>query len=264
MRNKYGFYNKLKIKKPQQGLEQSLLFITHVEHTDLSNNKKTINTFEREVDISYQGYNNEYYLYRVCYLDAVFQLSNKYKPDERLVKKLSFVFDDLLLGVGAQGLVEKVLNTDALKNRWQVEKAAINEQYEGEYITHYLKGMDDLLENEKAVIEFLQMPGMYGNYFNGLWNTFHYQQDYYNRVRYGKEAEGVTVDETVQCKLVESAEDNQVVELDIATTNNLVTEYKGAYRYFNGLLQNGERKISINNTTITYTIKWTGLQPIMN
>jgi hypothetical protein len=262
MRNRYGIYNKLKIKKPEQGYEQSLLFTTVVEQ--LENGKKTVNTFEREVDISYEGYNNQYYLYRVCYLDAVFQLENRYKADERLVKKISFVFDDLLLGVGSQGRVQKILDMDGLKNRWQKVKTGISEQFEGEYITHYLQGMDELLENEKAVIEFLQLPAMYGNYFNGLWDTFHYQQEYQNRVRYGKEAEGITVEETVQCHLLETREEDQVLELDIKTSSNLVTAYKGNYRYYNGLLQDGERKINMNNTTITYSVKWTGLQPIMN
>ncbi len=263
-RNKYDIYNKIKLKKPEIGKAQSLLFSTLITSTNPQNNKSEENIFEREVDIIYLGLDEQYDVFQIFYLDANFKLSNKYKSDTSYLKKISFAFDDLLLGVDYTGNIKAILNIGELKNRWEQIEEELNNTHEGIEFEHYKKGIKKMVANEVDLINFLKLPSMYGNYFNGLWDTFHYEAFYDNIVRYGKEIDYKEIKEKVLCKKIISDELNQVLEMEVSANQETdIKHYEGFYSYYNGYLNNFKKNIAFNNINTIYTIQWKGIQPII-
>jgi hypothetical protein len=262
-RDKYDVYNKVRLRKPALSITQSLLFISVIESTNPENNKKEKNIFEREVDIIYLGHDGQYDLFQVFYLDADFKLSNKYKSNASYLKKISFAFDDILIGVDGNGNIKEVFNLNEIAERWKQIEEELTSHYVGIEFENYKRGIKRLIENEGDLINFFSLPSMYGNYFNGLWDTFYYERFYDNKVFYGKEIEYREVNEKVICKKIVSDDSNQVLEMEIRSIDKDLEHYEGLYKYYNGFMNSCKKNIVFNNINTTYTIQWKGIQPIV-
>jgi hypothetical protein len=262
-RDKYDIYNKIKLRKPEIGKTQSLLFSTIIASTNPKNNKSEKHIFEREVDLIYLGPDEQYDVFQIFYLDADFKLTNKYKSSASYLKKISFVFDDILIGVDSNGTIKKIFNLNEIADRWKQIEQELNNTYEGDEFENYKRGIKRLVENEVDLIIFFKLPSMYGNYFNGLWDTFNYEAFYDNTVHYGKEIGYKEVNEKVICKKVVSDDSNQVLEMEIKSMDTDLEHYEGFYKYYNGFMNNCKKNIVFNNINTTYTIQWKGIQPII-
>lgn len=124
----------------------------------------------RKLKISHLGKVEGKHRFQIITLDI--DIRNTEKRNIRLLKKLSYLFDDVLVEVDEILRITKVINQPQLINRWKNLKLGLLSAYKGESVEHYFKTIDDVVENEKMLIEFLHEHKMFGLFFNGYVQNF--------------------------------------------------------------------------------------------
>ena len=94
------------------------------------------------------------------------------------LRKISTVFDEVLVTVNNNGIIEKINNIDALQLRWKNIKNILNVDNKGGEMLHYFKTIDKLINSQQMLINFLSEHKMYGLYFNAFWNTYKFDEPY--------------------------------------------------------------------------------------
>jgi hypothetical protein len=262
----YAYYNKVLLKQPSVGKEQSLLFTTIVEQRN-ELGRLVPDVYKRFVDITCLDRLYDHYIFKIEYLDADFDIKGDARRDTDFVKEISFVFDELWVKVGFNGYITEVLNTDLIIQRWNHVKTTLSEDNEGEEIEAYVALMDTFVNNPEALAAYVNLPSMYGSYFNGYWRQYFYEKQYEGQIQFGIELDNVIVHEQLQLKKVEREDDAQLVEIfgslhkEKHTQSNI--QFAVSYaKYFNGFLDSFERIITFPDVKVTYTTSWLGLKPL--
>ena len=89
-----------------------------------------------------------------------------------LLRKISYLFDSVVVSVDNSMRIEKVNNLNELNDRWQYIKKEISKTYQGFAVENYLNTIDSLLKNSERLIEFFHEYKMFGLFFNGFLNAF--------------------------------------------------------------------------------------------
>ncbi len=264
--DQYAYYNKVLLKRPPVNKEQSLLFTTVIEQRN-ELGRLVPDVYKRFVDITCLDKLQDYYIYKIEYLDADFDIKGDARRDTDFIKQISFVFDELWVKASFDGRIIEVLNMDLLLLRWKQVKEALQEDNEGEEIEAYYEFMDMFITDHGKLVAYVNLPNMFGSFFNGYWRQFFYEKNYDSQVRFGIELDNIIISEKIQLKKVEREDDAQLVEIygtlnkDKHTKSNIQLAISYA-KYFDGFLDSFERVITFPEVKVTYTTSWLGLKPL--
>lgn len=125
--------------------------------------------YVRAVEVYDLGKENNYF--KVQILVTEFDFSNDDNAMGKLVKQLSYLFDELILTIDMDGNIVNVDNLTFLTLRWIKIRTKLSGLHQGNAVENYFNQMSTLLENEESLIEFLQEYKMFGLLFNGLWTV---------------------------------------------------------------------------------------------
>ena len=98
-----------------------------------------------------------------------FKFSNDDNAMGKLIKQLSYLFDELILTIDVDGNIVSIDNLGFLRLRWIKIRTKLSSLHQGNAVENYFNQMSTILENEESLIEFLQEYKMFGLLFNGLW-----------------------------------------------------------------------------------------------
>jgi hypothetical protein len=264
--DKYAYYNKVLLARPTINTVQSLLFISSIEILN-EFGRFVPNVYKRYVDIVYVDKLRDCYVYQIEYLEADFDIKGDARRDTNFIKAISYVFDELLVKVSFDGHIIEVLNNDTIALRWEQTKQQLYEENDGEEFEAYCENMETFIKNEMALIDYLNLPTMYGCYFNGYWRQYFYEKQYSVKIVCGIKLNNITIEENIGLKKVEREDDAQLVEItgslietELSKENNIL--FSATYaKYYNGFLDCFERVIRTPEKNITYNIDWLGLKP---
>ena len=100
-----------------------------------------------------------------------FEFSNDDNAMGKLIKQLSYLFDEVLLTIDVDGNIVSVDNLGFLRLRWVKIRTKLSSLHKGNAVENYFNQISTLLENEESLIESLKEYNMFGLLFNGLWNV---------------------------------------------------------------------------------------------
>lgn len=141
------------------------------DHTNLKRLKE--NSFVRKVEVIYLGQLKSNSIFQLLCIAVDF--SGDHLEDAPLLRKISYVFDEVVVSVNAAGNIVQVNNHNEILKRWQDTKAVLQKETEGSIVLDFFDTMDRLMSNTEELIRFLSENKMYGLYFNGYWGKHHNQ-----------------------------------------------------------------------------------------
>lgn len=127
--------------------------------------KYSVNKISRTIQTFCYGKKDDNFLYQVLVLDLDF--SDKENSMNVLLKKIALVFDELELEITPKNTIEKVINLSFIRKRWIEVRNEILLKNQGDELVNYCNSISKTLENENALISFLQEKRMLGMIFNG-------------------------------------------------------------------------------------------------
>lgn len=141
-----------------------------IENPDTSYSRQT--SFVRNVEMYYLGRKKLLHYYQV--LTTHFSYSNEDNAMGMLLRKISYVFDEVELLADDENNIVKVLNLPEIRKRWLTTAEILFKDHKGEAIENYFHTISNMLENEKSVISFLNEYKMFGLFFNGQCSEYHH------------------------------------------------------------------------------------------
>lgn len=126
-------------------------------------------SFVRNIEVYYlakKEANNQFQI-----LVTEFDFSNDDNAMGKLIKQLSYLFDELILTIDVDGNIVSIDNLGFLRLRWVKIRTKLSSLHQGNAVENYFNQISKLLENEESLIEFLKEYNMFGLLFNGLWNV---------------------------------------------------------------------------------------------
>jgi hypothetical protein len=254
---------KTTIPRPEPPFTQSLKFATTAEKPG-ENGRPARRTFERQVSIIYWGIKNDLHKYQVFCADARFRFERTSEPYHELIRDIGFVFGQLALSSNEQGLLVRLHNFPFLQYRWKQLREKLHLNYEGAVFMQYITPMDQLMSDYDATLAYLQLPDMYGLYFNGYLGE--YQNDAPSRqvFRCGPEAGAMDIEETI---ILSQTRDNGAQrQIQLEMTGKPVRElpswqgYQGSCCYLDGVPDHCRKEINMGSEKIIYSATWAGLK----
>lgn len=126
--------------------------------------------YVRNVEIYILETNNNVTTFQLLVIE--FQFSDDDNALGKLIKQISYLFDELIIDVDDNGKIIKLRNIHFLQLRWLKIKSKLSLSHKGDVVEDYFKQIDELLYNEDKLIFFLEDYNMFGLLFHGLWNNF--------------------------------------------------------------------------------------------
>lgn len=112
---------------------------------------------------------NLHHFYLTC---LKYQFSDEDNSDVILLKKLSYLWDEVEVLVNNKNEIVNVLNFKDLISRWFNIKQKLSADYKGNTVENYFLTIDNILENEKEICDFLNTYKMFGLLFNGQYGGY--------------------------------------------------------------------------------------------
>ncbi|MFV0304803.1 MAG: hypothetical protein ACK5IC_04880 [Moheibacter sp.] len=153
------------VYRPEEKYSVMYRFHTVVKKENTQSKKTPDNHYIRKVKIKYLGMIGENYVHQFLTLED--QMEGPF--DTLLLRKLSSIFDELLVQSDVQGTINSVLNIPHLKKRFKEIKTKLKKNHGGSVLENYYLQIDKILANEELLIQFLSEKRMLGLVFNGLW-----------------------------------------------------------------------------------------------
>lgn len=180
-------------------------------------------------------------------LTREFIFSNDDNSEGKLLKQISYLFDELELSVNSDGSIINVLNKKSLIERWREIQHKLLMQNKGELIENYFIQITKLLENESELINFLEDYNMFGLLFNGLWNSKNQMRTKITKDGYKQ----IMIPEITEGKLIQkiSIKDNEHTKIDYMNGINC---------YDQNTLEESYIEIKENNHHFKYSLLWVG------
>ncbi len=126
--------------------------------------------FVRNVEIYYLGRKELLHYYQI--LTTNFSFSNEDNAMGQLLKKISYLFDEVELLADDENNIVKILNLLEIKKRWFTITDILSKNHKGNAIENYFYTISTMLENEESFISFLNEYKMFGLFFNGQYGEY--------------------------------------------------------------------------------------------
>lgn len=202
--------------------------------------------YVRNVEISFLRKHKELYQYQI--LCIKFDFSDQDTASGFLLKKISYLFDEIDLYADEENNIVKLNNLNFIKLRWKQLQMKLLETNKGSAVENYFKQISDVLEDERRFIEFLSGYNMFGLYFNGQSGKY---PDNGRKIRkITEEKNEYLYRETF------SAEEIRIKMKSSEDKNESQTE--GISIYEKGLLKENFVSSKENNHQIKYSLLWVG------
>lgn len=206
--------------------------------------------FSRTVEVYHlnKKEDNEYYKL----LCTEFLFKDEENADVILLKKLSYLWDEVEVLVNIENRIVAIVNLSEIKLRWIEISDSLSTAYKGLAIESYFLTINELLEVEEKVCDFLNSPKMYGMLFNGL-SLQHFPSE--RRERKITE-HGIEVLETTS-----QVNDGKKGEIRITAIQTEITDilgYNRIYHYDNTLLIEGYVAIKKKEKEMRHSLLWIG------
>ena len=146
------------------GLGNTYVFESNVSE-EISPNYFTQKKYIRDVEIHFLKKHKELYHYHI--LCTKFDFSDQDTASGFLLKKISYLFDELDVYADEENNIVKLNNLLSIKLRWKELKVKLWETNKGDAVENYFRSISSVLDNEENLIAFLQSYNMFGLYFNG-------------------------------------------------------------------------------------------------
>ncbi|MGH1515985.1 hypothetical protein [Chryseobacterium sp. JK1] len=202
-------------------------------------------SYVRTTEVYHLGNEKEYFKYHVLVVD--FNFSNDDNSMGKLLKQISYLFDELEVSVDQHGNIVKIDNLNALRLRWIATVTKLSENHEGDAINQYFSQISSLLEDENKLIDFLSKDHMFGLLFNGLLQSFDEPK---KRIT----PEGFT-------EITHPVKNGNTVTLTISPENldsTDVEHFRGLFVFKEGHHEEGFTEIIKDNTHLKHSLLWIG------
>ena len=201
--------------------------------------------YVRQIEIHYLGKENKADVVQILTRDYSF--SNEDNSEGKLIKQISYLFDEVELSIDIEGTMLKVLNKEKLQTRWKQIQIKLMEFHKGSVIENYFQQITELLKNEQELISFLEGYNMFGLLFNGLWSRN-------NQIKTKLTKEGYT-----QMMIPEIVDGKLRQKIIMRDTNNVqIDDFKGINFYTQNTLEESYIEIQENNHHFKYSLLWIG------
>ncbi|WP_288435101.1 hypothetical protein [uncultured Chryseobacterium sp.] len=127
-------------------------------------------SYARQIEVYYLGKTKEEHQFQILVVD--FDFSDNDTAMGKLIRKLSYLFDELEFRVDNEGNITALDNLLFLRLRWGKIQSELSKTHKGDAIDNYFSQISSLLENEAKLIDFLSGYNMFGLLFNGLLESF--------------------------------------------------------------------------------------------
>jgi hypothetical protein len=237
-------------------------FISSVEELN-ERGKWTRLAFERSIRIYYVGNMESGHKYQVFCPDAEFQFERTTEPNHVMLKRMSFVFDEVVLSTDEAGTITALHNFPFLQYRWAQIRERLSNDYDCDEFTEQATRMDALLGSQESVIGYLQLPSMLGLYFNGYLGEHLSHIPQLHQTTFGRVAGNITIEETIHHEIKENSSQRQE-RLEIS--GHPIEEvpgwkgYSGNFSYLDGVLEHGHKRLDWGTRRLNYSAKWHGLK----
>lgn len=248
--------------------DQDLKFSYEKERT-LPNGTKAHYVFSRRAAIGYVGIRENLHKFQLGITKAEFSLTCMAEPTADLSKDLHIALGLLVLGADRYGNLVEIYNLPYIQHWWAELKKDFLQDYDQEPYLGLIHEMDARIANEQVLLAYLQLPTMYGLYFNGYWLLNKNEETIQTKhIRFGKEVDETDVEETIVVDVDTNELQQQISihsSLVISDTTNAtvaIQDYKGACIYVDGILDTCKKEIQIDSTKFYYSAKWVGLKKL--
>lgn len=218
----------------------SRLYTYSSEVFDHQNKQFTV--FTRKIRIIHLGKISGKHRFQLITLE--FDTGNTEQVNSKIIKKLSYLFDDIIVTVDETMAIDKVINNAELLIRWELIKEKISKTYKGAEIENYFIALDQILNNEKELIQFFQEYKMFGLFFNGFLQDFPINKNvFFEKLDKNLIANFVNNDaDCIEIKLISKANNEEI------------------YYYENSILLDGLIKLVDNDKEYKYKLISLGLR----
>ena len=126
--------------------------------------------FKRTAEVHFFGKVQNCFLYQI--LTREYNFSNEENSMGQLLKKVSYLFDEVRILANAENKIVRVLNREELQKRWNTIQEKLLVNHGGTEIEQYCRSVHNLLRNESKLIQFLREKKMFGLYFNEIFGAY--------------------------------------------------------------------------------------------
>lgn len=203
---------------------------------------KQLTVFNRKIRIIYLGKISGKHRFQLITLE--FETGNTEQVNSKIIKKLSYLFDDIIVTVDETMAIDQVINVPELLARWLLLKEKISETYKGAEIENYFITIEQILNDRKELIQFFQEYKIFGLFFNGFLQDFPINKNVFFE----------KLDKNLIANFVNNDADCIEIKL-ISKTNN-----EEIYYYENSILLDGLVKLVDNDRRYKYKLISLGLR----
>lgn len=255
-----------RIKHVAEGFDQLVLFSISNEELNKQGRWTSYNII-RKVRIYYVGIIDSLHKYQLGCVESDFELINKSDSSADLLNKLHRVFTLLVIGADGHGTLKKIYNFPYLQQEWLELKNNILLEYDDTDIEKWslISKMDLLMQDYSEVLKYLQLPSMYGLFFNGYWLDCLPDHPLKVLATYDPVMNDEVYEECIEYDMQETAS-QQLINITIkgsATRNDhqdLI--YTGLCTFLDGALDQCHKKIDLGSIKLNYSVRWVGLKKI--
>ncbi|MCD1115995.1 hypothetical protein [Chryseobacterium turcicum] len=184
-------------------------------------------SYVRTAEVYDLGKENNYFKYQILIVD--FNFSDDDNAMGKLIKQISYLFDELILTIDEEGNIISVENLLFLQLRWTKIQTDLLKLHQGNVVENYFNQINMVLENEPSLIEFLQEYNMFGLLFNGLWNSFEERRIRKTKKEYVEimtpEKKGGKIIQIISAENLEQSDVTYFRGINIFSKNNLVESF---------------------------------------
>lgn len=156
----------ISLKIPPKIETRSYEYISKIEYGE----KNLQRIFSRKIKIFHKGIVAGKHRFQLLTLN--FSEKGDQSESTSLLRKISYLFDCVVVSVDNNMRIEKVINLNKLNDRWLYIKKEISKTYKGFAVENYFNTIDNLLKSPEELIEFFHEYKMFGLFFNGFLNAF--------------------------------------------------------------------------------------------
>ena len=213
---------------------------------EIASNYYTEKRYVRTVEIYFLRKHKELYQYQI--LCTKFDFSDQDTASGFLLKKISYLFDELDVYADEENNIVKINNISSLRLRWQELKVKLWETNKGDVVENYFRSIASVLGNEESLIAFLRNYNMFGLYFNGQLGQ--YPDD-------GKRIRVITEEKMEYLHKENLSPEKTEIKLKVSEDKN--DKYiEGTATYEKGILKENYVLSRENKCEIKYSLLWVG------
>lgn len=204
-------------------------------------------SFVRNVEIYHLGKNENQHYYQI--ITTNFSFSNEDNSSGKLIKKISYLFDEIEILTDDENNITKIINIIEIKKKWLAASEILSEDNGGYAIENYFGKISEMINNEKSFISFLNDYKIFGLFFNGQYGA--YEQGI-------KKQRIISTNdrEIIEHMAVKISEDELIISLEAKEA--MASLYLGTFVYRKDNLVEAYLRSEKEKTHIKYSLLWIG------